>query len=64
MTARDTHLTQRGAAVQQLLDTVENLGPATQEDDGLMSKHDKTRLDDGVADTPLTNLEILAIINS
>lgn len=64
MSARDTHLTQSGATVQQLLDTVENLATATQEDDGLMSKHDKTRLDDGVADTPLTNLEILAIINS
>lgn len=64
MSARDTHLTQPGATVQELLDKVEDLGPATQEEDGLMSKLDKTKLDDGVADRPLTNLEIEAILNT
>jgi hypothetical protein len=64
MSARDTHLTQPGATVQTLLDKIEDLGPATQDADGLMSKSDKEKLDDGVADRPLTNLEIEAILNS
>ena len=50
--------------VQELLDKVEELGPATTEEDGLMSRHDKRRLDDQVPDRPLTNLEIEAILNS
>jgi len=61
---KDTYLTQSGQQVQDLLDKVDGLGPATQQEDGLMTKHDKTRLDDGVADTPLTNLEIEAILNT
>lgn len=64
MSARDTHLTQPGSVVQNLLDKVEDLGPATQEEDGLMSKRDKSKLDEGVADSPLTNLEIEAILNT
>lgn len=64
MSARDTHLTHPGSVVQELLDKVEDLGPATTEEDGLMSRHDKWRLDDQVPDRPLTNLEIEAILNS
>ena len=29
-----------------------------------MSKRDKSKLDEGVADSPLTNLEIEAILNT
>ena len=64
MSARDTHLTQPGSVVQELLDKVEDLGPATPSEDGLMSRHDKSKLDEGVADSPLTNLEIEAILNT
>lgn len=64
MSARDTHLTQTGEEVQQLLDRVENLGPATQEEDGLMSKNDKQVLDQKAEDRPMTNMEILAILNT
>lgn len=64
MSARDTHLTQAGSVVQELLDKVEDLAPATASEDGLMSRYDKRRLDDDVADSPLTNLEIEAILNT
>lgn len=64
MSARDTHLTQAGAAVQELLDKMEDLGPVTAETDGLMSRYDKRKLDEDVPDRPLTNLEIEAILNS
>ena len=64
MSARDTHLTQAGSVVQELLDKVEDLAPATASEDGLMSRYDKRRLDDDVADPPLTNLEIEAILNT
>lgn len=64
MSARDTHLTQAGSVVQELLDKVEDLAPATASEDGLMSRYDKRCLDDDVADSPLTNLEIEAILNT
>lgn len=64
MSARDTHLTQAGSVVQELLDRVEDLGPATTSEDGLMSRYDKRRLDDDVPDQALTNLEIEAILNT
>lgn len=64
MSARDTHLKQAGAAVQELLDKMEDLGPVTAETDGLMSRYDKRKLDEDVPDRPLTNLEIEAILNS
>ena len=64
MSARDTHLTQAGSVVRELLDKMEDLGPVTADTDGLMSRYDKRRLDDDVADSPLTNLEIEAILNT
>lgn len=64
MSSIDTHLTQTGEEVQQILNYVQSLGVATDEEDGLMSKEDKARLDDDVADTPITNEEILEIVNS
>lgn len=64
MSKRDTHLTQSGEVVQQILDRVENLTTATPETDGLMSKYDKEALDNIADDRPLTNLEIEAILNS
>ena len=64
MSARDTHLTQTGTEVQQLLDKIEDLGPATIEEDGLMSKGDKAAFDDMAQDRPLTNLEIQAILDT
>ncbi len=64
MSARDTHLTQPGAVVQQLLDRVETLEPATTTEDGLMSRFDKRKLDDDIPSEALTNLEIEAILNT
>lgn len=64
MSARDTHLTQSGSTVQQLLDKVEDLGPATTTEDGLMSKRDKRKLDEMDIDRPMTNIEILEILNT
>ena len=64
MSERDTHLTQTGEEVQRLLDKMEDLGPATQEEDGLMSKDDKAAFDDMAQDRPMTNLEIQAILNT
>ena len=64
MSARDTHLTQPGQTVQNLLNKIEDLGPATQEEDGLMSKDDKAAFDDMAQDRPMTNLEIQAILNT
>lgn len=64
MSARDTHLSQAGSVVQELLDKMEGLGPVTSETDGLMSRYDKRKLDEDVPDRPLTNLEIEAILNS
>jgi hypothetical protein len=59
------NLTQEsGEEVQALLDKMENLGPATDAEDGLMTKGDKTKLDNEVADRPLSNLEIQAILNT
>lgn len=66
MARRDTHLTQTGAEVQDLLDQVENKSiypNATTSAAGLMSAGDKEKLDNTV-DRPLTNLEIEAILNS
>ena len=53
-----------GAEVQALLDKIDDLGPATQEKDGTMSKQDKGKLDNDVPARALTNLEIEAILNS
>lgn len=64
MSARDTHLTQAGSVVQELLDKMEDIGPVTADTDGLMSRYDKRKLDDDVPDRPLTNLEIEAILNT
>lgn len=64
MSARDTHLTQSGGKVQDLLNKVEDLSTATPSVDGLMSKYDKRKLDEDVAAEPLTNLEIEAILNT
>ena len=65
-TRKDTHLTQTGVEVQELLDQVENKSiypNATTSVAGLMSADDKEKLDDA-PNRALTNLEIEAILNS
>lgn len=53
-----------GEEIQELLDKIDDLGPATQEKDGTMSRQDKSKLDNDVPYRALTNLEIEAILNS
>lgn len=64
MSSRDTHLTQTGPQVQQLLDKIEDIGLASVNEDGLMSKHDKATFDDMAQDRPMTNIEIQAILDT
>ena len=53
-----------GEEIQELFDKIDDLGPATQEKDGTMSRQDKSKLDNDVPYRALTNLEIEAILNS
>ena len=52
-----------GETVDGLLNKIEDLADATQQTSGMMSKYDKKKLDEQVADTPLSILEIDEICN-
>lgn len=52
-----------GETVDELLNKIEDLAEATQQTSGMMSKFDKKKLDEQVADQALTILEIDEICN-
>lgn len=52
-----------GETVDGLLNKIEDLAEATQQTSGMMSKFDKKKLDEQVADQALTILEIDEICN-
>lgn len=59
----DYNLRRTGDNVSGLLDKIEGLDNVTQSIDGLMSHQDKKKLDENVADMPLSILEIDEICN-
>lgn len=52
-----------GPHVDELLTKIEDLGNATHNEDGIMSKADKKKLDEQVADDELTISEINNLLN-
>lgn len=52
-----------GPHVDELLTKIEDLGNATHNEDGTMSKADKKKLDEKVADDELTISEINNLLN-
>ncbi|MBO4924819.1 MAG: hypothetical protein J5382_11965 [Bacteroidales bacterium] len=59
----DYRLNQTGAEVQEAIDKIIDLGPATSRKEGTMSPTDKLKLDSLEDIEPLTNLEIENLLN-
>lgn len=58
MAEKGYRLNRKGKEVEDLLEKIDTLDGATQSTDGLMTKGDKRKLDEEVADMPLSILEI------
>lgn len=56
-------LQQRGAEVQEAINKIMDLGPATSSSPGTMSADDKTKLDSMDDWDPMSNMEIQEVLN-
>lgn len=62
--ANDYRLNQSGQEVQEAIDKIIDLGPATTRKSGTMTPTDKIKLDSIEEIAPLTNMEIENLLNS